>query len=167
MQYIIDQLEKNCDVFNNILKDENDAMILWKQSPEKWDLLHIVCHLYDEERDDFRFRVQWVLEKPNDVPPPFNPIKWVTERRYVEQDYKDKLKAFIFERKESIKWLKSLQNPKWDNAFEHTQLGSLTAKHFLTNWLAHDYLHMKQILKLKFDYLQQQSGESLDYAGIW
>lgn len=41
------------------------------------------------------------------------------------------------------------------------------SKFFLTNWLTHDYLHMRQIIKLKYDYLEQQSGEMIDYAGTW
>jgi hypothetical protein len=77
------------------------------------------------------------------------------------------LNKFITERGQSINWLKSLENPNWNNAFEHNKLGSLNAKYFLNNWLAHDYLHIRQILKLKFDYLEYQSGENLDYAGKW
>jgi hypothetical protein len=77
------------------------------------------------------------------------------------------LKSFLSEREKSIIWLQSLNNVNWDLAFEHSKLGRLTAKHFLTNWLAHDYLHIKQILRLKYDYLKYQSGENLDYAGIW
>jgi len=167
MNDIIEQLEKNKALFYNLLKHEDDTMILWKQSPKKWDLLHIVCHLHDEEVDDFRYRVQWVLEKPNETPPPFNPLDWVTERNYKQQDYTSKLDAFIAEREKSIAWLKSLKNVNWDSYFEHAKLGKLTAKYFLVNWLAHDYLHIRQILKLKFDCLQQQSGEFLDYAGGW
>ena len=167
MERIIAQLDKNKTVFYDLLKNETDAMILWKQTPEKWDLLHIVCHLYDEERDDFRFRVKWVLEKPNTIPPPFNPIDWVTEHNYKMQDYNKKLEAFLIEREHSVAWLKTLTNPNWDNAFDHPKLGTLTAKSFLVNWLAHDYLHIRQILKLKFDFIKEQSGESLSYAGLW
>jgi len=164
---IIEQLQKNKDVFNNLLKDKNEAMFLWKQSPDKWNLLEIVCHLYDEERNDFRYRIQWVLNKPNQVPPPIDPQGWVKEHNYREQDYNVMLESFITERTQSINWLKSLEHVNWNNSFEHSKLGTLSAKHFLANWLAHDYLHIKQILKLKFDYLKHQSGESLDYAGVW
>jgi DinB superfamily len=167
MHFIIEQLQQNKTVFIDLLKDVNKDMFLWKQTREKWCLLEIVCHLYDEEREDFRFRTKWVLEKPNEVPPPFNPVNWVTERNYLEQDYNQVLKKFIVEREESIKWLQSLESPNWKNSFKHSKLGILTAKYFLTNWLAHDYLHIKQITKLKFDYLKNQSNEDLDYAGIW
>lgn len=167
MDFIIEQLHQNKTVFYNLLKDIKEDMFLWKQTPEKWCLLEIVCHLYDEEREDFKFRTKWVLEQPNETPPQFNPAVWVTERNYIGQDYNTMLNKFIEEREQSIKWLKSLENPKWNNSYIHSKLGKLSAKFFLTNWLAHDYLHIRQITKLKFDYLKHQSGENLDYAGIW
>ena len=167
MDFITEQLQENKNVFINLLRDINKDIFLWKQTPEKWCLLEIVCHLYDEEREDFKFRTQWVLEKPNQTPPPFNPVVWVTERNYIAQEYNQVLNNFIEEREQSITWLQSLQNPKWENYFEHPKKGKLTAKFFLTNWLAHDYLHIRQIIKLKFDYLERQSGENLDYAGTW
>jgi hypothetical protein len=35
------------------------------------------------------------------------------------------------------------------------------------NWLAHDYLHIRQILRLKYEYLKSISEEDLSYAGEW
>ena len=77
------------------------------------------------------------------------------------------LEKFITERESSINWLETLKNANWENSFDHPKLGAMTAKYFLNNWLAHDYLHIRQIIKLKFDYLNNRFNENLDYAGIW
>ena len=167
MKFVKEQLQENITVFKSLLKNEDEDFILWKQTPEKWCLLEILCHLYDEERDDFRFRVQWVLERPNEIPPSFNPLNWLEEHNYMEQNYETMLNKFIREREQSINWLESLNNVNWDHSFDHPKAGTMTAKYFLNNWLAHDYLHMKQIVKLKFDYLKQRSVGGLDYAGLW
>ena len=167
MNEIIEQLQKNKAVFHDILKKENESMVLWKQTPEKWCLLEIVCHLIDEECFDFRFRTKWCLEHPNEMPPPIDPVGWVTKNDYIHQDYDTKFAKFLTERDNSIGWLQSLKNVNWSSAFEHPKLGVMTARHFLANWLAHDYLHIKQITRLKYDYLAHNSGEHLDYAGIW
>jgi hypothetical protein len=108
-----------------------------------------------------------VLENPTGALPPIDPPGWVLERAYIKQNYADKLNKFLKEREESVEWLESLQTPKWDNAYQHPKFGAMTAKMFLCNWVAHDYLHIRQITKLKFDYLKQQTGEALDYAGNW
>lgn len=46
-------------------------------------------------------------------------------------------------------------------------LGDITAEMFLSSWLAHDYLHIKQITKLKYDYFKEVSGGKVAYAGEW
>ena len=71
MNGIIEQLQTNKTLFYNLLKDETEAMFLWKQSPEKWCLLEILCHLHDEECEDFRFRTQYVTEKEANGRPTF------------------------------------------------------------------------------------------------
>ena len=97
----------------------------------------------------------------------FNPLDWVKQHRYIDQDYSEMCSKFVEERNASITWLESLDNPDWDAFYIHPKLGSLTARYYLSNWVAHDFLHMRQITKLKFDYLQHQIGENLDYAGTW
>jgi hypothetical protein len=55
----------------------------------------------------------------------------------------------------------------WHNTHIHPQLGTVTASMFLSNWLAHDYLHIRQINELKYLYFKQKTDESLEYVGNW
>ena len=48
---IIQSLENNIAVFNSILSGASEKLQVWRAAPEKWNLLEIVCHLYDEECD--------------------------------------------------------------------------------------------------------------------
>ena len=164
---IFEELERNKYVFQEILNNIPRESILWSQNPDKWCLLEVVCHLFDEEREDFRTRVKCVLEDPDTPPPSFDPLVWVKEREYKKQNYDQVLSRFLSEREISIEWLKSIKDPEWSNTYMHPKLGPMSAYLFLTNWLAHDYLHIRQIIKLKFDYLKRESGESLNYAGDW
>jgi len=96
-----------------------------------------------------------------------DPAGWVTSRKYAEKNYESVLDSFLAERSESVKWLKSLREPKWTNVYQHPALGNMSAELFLNNWLAHDYLHFRQITRIKYEYLKQQAATSLDYAGSW
>jgi hypothetical protein len=165
--YIIKELSKNSEIFKTLLIGQSNEEYLWKQSEEKWCLLEIICHLYDEEREDFRARTKSVLETPGETLVAIDPVGWIKERSYIEKDYDTFLRSFLIERAQSISWLQTLASSKWDNVHLHPKLGSMSAKHFLSNWLAHDYLHIRQIIKLKFDYLKEITGESLNYAGDW
>jgi hypothetical protein len=150
-----------------LLSNKDRSEYLWKHAENEWCLLEIVCHLYDEEREDFRQRVRQTLENPGSPPPPIDPENWVHQRKYIEKDYQEMLDSFLLERSKSIEWLKGLQNPQWDNNYRHPELGALSAKYFLTNWLAHDILHFRQIITLQYQYLQQSTEVDLIYSGSW
>jgi len=164
---IIQELLVNRQVFKELLSTVPQAMCHWKPMPDKWCLLEIVCHLYDEECEDFRLRTRQVLETPSLPLPPIDPQGWVETRKYMEQNYSAKLDNFLAEREASVKWLESLTGPKWNNSYVHPRLGKMTAGLFLSNWLAHDYLHIRQIIRLKYDYLKIITDEDLGYAGDW
>lgn len=166
-EYIVHELSANKSVFESLLSGISNEEYLWRMKPEKWCLLEIVCHLHDEEREDFRARLKHVLMNPELSLPPINPQGWVAERKYIEQDYKHILTLFLQERNESVKWLGSLENSEWDRAHAHPKFGPMNGKLFLSNWLAHDYLHIRQIITLKFHYLKSVTGEELNYAGEW
>lgn len=166
MTYIFNQLEANISVFKELLKVPAD-IITYRNHTDKWNILEILCHLYDEEREDFRARLKHVLTTPKDPLPSIDPQAWVLSRNYAAKNFKEVLEKFLFERRESVKWLKSLNNPPLDNYYDHPKLGPLSGKLFLSNWLAHDYLHFRQIIKLKFDFLKQTSGQNTSYAGSW
>ena len=40
-----------------------DAQARWKLSPEQWSILEVINHLYDEERQDFRTRLDLTLHR--------------------------------------------------------------------------------------------------------
>lgn len=164
---VINQLEHNGAQFMIIFSGLSSEMYTWKNTPEKWCILEILCHLYDEERFDFKARINHILKHPNKPMEPIDPIKWVTEHKYMQQDFKKTLALLMEERSNSIKWLHALENPKWENEYLHPQLGKMTASMLLANWLAHDYLHFRQITSVKYQYLQAHTNESLSYAGNW
>ena len=164
---IIEELGRNRMVFRELLSGLSTAEYNWKPQADKWNLLEIICHLYDEEREDFRARTKGVLEDPGKPLVPIDPVRWVTERRYVEQNYEIMIDKWTNERSLSLDWLRSLVNPAWDNVHRHPKLGAMSAGTFLSSWLAHDYLHIRQIVRLKYQHLQYLTGESLDYAGTW
>ncbi len=164
---IVSHLRANQTTFDALLRETPAPLQLWRPHAEHWCLLEIVCHLYDEEREDFRARLGSVLDDPSRDLPLSDPEAWIKNRQYLEQDFASKLDAFLEERKASVLWLESLTDPAWENAYQHPKVGPLTARMFLANWLAHDYLHVRQITRLKYQFLKATSGLRMDYAGKW
>lgn len=166
-RFIIGQLEYNLSVFQNLLKSQSKYETLWRPNTDNWCLLEIVCHLVDEEVHDFRARVATALDPVKHPFYPIDPVGWVTERKYMEQDYPLKVNEWIKERDASIKWLRSLNEPKWSSTFDHVDFGPVSASHFLANWLAHDHIHIRQINRTKRAFFDHISNEDLAYAGKW
>lgn len=167
VDFCIKELELNMDVFLGLITTVNHDQVHWKLQPEKWNLLEIICHLHDEEREDFRTRLQLVLTTPGMGFPSIDPQAWVTQRNYDLQDFTEVFQKFCTERRNSIIWLKSLKNSLWDNTFVHEKVGPMSGKFILANWVAHDYLHIRQITRWKYDYLKHFTSENLNYAGDW
>lgn len=164
---VINQLQVNVLIFENLLKPSSSIAYLYKPAPDKWCMLEIAGHLLDEERDDFRARLSHILNQVKEPMPFIDPPAWVTEHQYLDQVYETQVNRFLEERTKSINWLQTQIQSDWGLVYLHPKLGLMSAGMLLSNWLAHDYLHIRQILQVKHAWLQQYSGESLDYAGIW
>lgn len=166
-QDTISALERNAAVFNSLLEALPSEIYLFKPNGDEWCILEIVCHLIDEEIEDFRARVRHTLETPHLQLASIDPKGWPKQRSYLSQNYDVKVKQFLKERNHSIAWLKALSNVNWKNYIENQDLGRMTAQTFLYNWLAHDFLHIRQINSLRRNFLAQNSNSDISYAGNW
>ena len=167
MESVISEFTNNGRVFKHLLNSTNSGEVLYRPAPGKWNLLEIACHLLDEERLDFRARMKHVMENPDEEMEPIDPQGWVTSHNYSEKDFAAVLKDFLSERENSLQWLASLTNEDLEKKLEHKNFGTVTVRHFMLNWLAHDYLHIRQIVALKYSFLKNNTGADLRYAGDW
>ena len=165
--HLIDQLARNRDVFHALFTGLTPEEIRWKPAPQKWCALEIICHLHDEEREDFRARLRSTLETPQQLWPKIDPPAWITERNYMEQDFNAMLEKFLAERDKSVAWLRGLKDAPWNNAYIHPKVGSVSCDLLLTNWVAHDLHHFRQLNNLRYEYLRVNVSVPLDYAGKW
>lgn len=165
--YCIDQLSRHRGIFHQLLTGLTEEDIRFRPTADKWSLLEVICHLRDEEREDFRARVQHVLTTPDQPMPKIDPAAWVSERDYAAQDFATVLNEFLSERERSVEWLRASQHLNWTNAYMHPKVGPVSCDLLLVNWVAHDLLHMRQIVKLRYDTLPGLTTEPLDYAGSW
>lgn len=165
--HFILQLARHGEVFRTMFTGLTPDEIRWKPAPDKWCALEIICHLYDEEREDFRARLKHVLGTPEAPMPKIDPAAWVAERTYMARDFNAMLKNFLAERDKSVAWLRGLTDAPWSNAYLHPTVGAVGCDLFLTNWVAHDIHHIRQLNNVRYGYLASISTVPLDYAGKW
>lgn len=140
----------------------------WKAAPEKWSILEIVGHLVEEERLDFRMRIDLTLHHPEKPWPPLDPEALVREKQFNDRILADLVEEFLAERDRSLAWLRALESPDWSRHHDHPRLGRMTAVSLLYAWAAHDLLHVRQIVAVRHARLAALAApHSLDYAGSW
>lgn len=165
---VLARLAANAETIAAFTRAVSEPQARWKPSAGDWSILEVINHLYDEEREDFRRRVDFTLHRPGDPWPPIDPDGWVTERGYNERELAESLAAFLRERQASLEWLKALSRPDWESVYEHRRAGKMTAGELLAAWVVHDHLHLRQLNELHWQYLAgQTSPVSTDYAGGW
>jgi hypothetical protein len=140
----------------------------WKPDPETWSLLEVVNHLYDEERFDFRVRLQIVLSRTGAEWPPINPPAWVVERAYNTRDLTESLQDFLREREQSLTWAASLKDADWEISATAPWGKEMRAGDLFASWVAHDLLHLRQLVELHWAWVNRQAGVyQTGYAGDW
>ena len=168
LQSIVNGLSANAKAIPALLQDVSAEQARWRPSPESWSLLEVVCHLYDEEREDFRRRVNYTLYYPNEDFSPIDPAGWVISRNYNARDLAAALDDWLQERRSSVLWLESLKQADWNTARPAPWGGEMHAGDFLAAWLVHDFLHIRQINELLYAWHVAQSKPfTVGYAGDW
>jgi len=118
----------------------------WRARPvaPEWAPIEIVCHLRDEEVEDFGARVRVALEGGSRFTP-IDPERWAEERRYRDADPREALAAFRERRAASLAFLASVSADRLTAAVEHPRLGRLSGLDLLVAWVTHDRLHVTQL----------------------
>ncbi len=144
--------------------DEDEARL--RPTPEAWSILEVLCHLYDEEREDFRQRLRFILD-PSGEWHEIHPGAWVTERSYNTRKFKEMKDKFFGERSQSLDWLKGIEQSNWEATYTH-KFGTLTAGQMFASWVAHDNLHIRQLVELRRAHIERITAPySIEYAGDW
>ncbi len=168
LPFAIARLTSSAEAVAALARDVSPEQARWKPTADDWSILEVICHLYDEEREDFRMRTRLTLESPQVDWPPINPQGWVAERGYNQREPAAALEAFLGERRDSLAWLKGLKDPDWNSTHTHPQFGSAKAGEMLSAWVAHDHLHLRQLNELHWQWLARTAPQSsLEYAGGW
>ena len=163
----LDRLDKNRSVFESLIRGVRVDQARWRPSPDKWSILEVINHLYDEEREDFRQRIELVLADPARGWPLIDPRNWVVTRGYNERDLDMSLNSFFAEREKSVAWLAQLSSPEWSNSNEGPN-GTLRAGDLLASWVAHDFLHIRQLARLHWQYVGAVADPyQTTYGGPW
>jgi hypothetical protein len=74
---------------------------------------------------------------------------------------------FFAERWKSLEWLRGLSDANWETTYT-SQYGSVSAGEMFTSWVAHDNLHIRQLVELRRNRVERITKPyDIKYAGDW
>jgi hypothetical protein len=153
---------------DSLTADIDDASARLRIKEGEWSMLEVMCHLYDEEREDFRVRVIQTLIHPTIPLANIDPEGWVASRGYAQRAFGIVREQFLAERQQSINTLRQLGEVVWDTPLNHPRLCDLTAEQVAWAWVAHDLLHIRQLTELRYVVYQRLTTPyGYGYAGDW
>lgn len=131
-------------VLDALLKDLDAVIWRTRPAPAEWAPVEIVCHLRDEEVEDFGARLRVVLAGGERFSP-IEPERWATERRYLEDDGPQVLTAFRERRAATLGSLVAVAPSRLEAVVAHSRTGGLSGLDILAAWVEHDRLHLTQL----------------------
>ncbi|MEM8863719.1 MAG: DinB family protein [Chloroflexota bacterium] len=162
------QMERNGLSITWMVRDMSDDQAKWRPDEDSWSILEVMYHLIDAEREDFRQRLNYLLNMPGEPFPEIFPDQWPAERKYNDRDLMTAIKTFINERAKSIDWMRNLKTPNWENVTPHPTFGDISAADMFAAWAVHDHLHIRQLNEILYAWAKKEfDGRMIDYAGPW
>jgi hypothetical protein len=153
------------DLVEALVADLDPARWRARPAPAEWAPVEIVCHLRDEEAEDFPARLRVIVEGATAFAP-IDPQGWVEARRYRETDPAAALAALRAGRAASLAWLATVDPARLGASVTHPRLGALSGLDVLAAWVAHDRLHLAQLAAtLARLWADRWAPLRVDYAG--
>jgi hypothetical protein len=131
-------------VLDALLHDLDPASWRARPAAAEWAPVEIVCHLRDEEVEDFGARLRVVLDGGQRFTP-IDPERWATERRYLDDDGPRALAVFRERRTASLGSLVAVAPSRLAAVVTHPRTGGLSGLDILAAWVEHDRLHLTQL----------------------
>ena len=161
------ELVNSTEMIRALIKDISQEQAQVKPDANAWSILEVLCHLHDTEREDFREHLDFILHRQNEEWHVIDPQAWIMERKYNEQNLIEMQEKFFAERKQSLEWLNTVSHVDWSITYT-SEYGSVSASEMLSCWIAHDNLHIRQLVELRRKHIEHITNpDDLQYAGDW
>ena len=127
-----------------LLSDLDDALWRARPMPNEWSPIEIVCHLRDEETEDFGARVRVIVEG-GAIFALIDPERWARDRGYHDDDPRAALIALEQRRRDNLAFLALLDPARLEHVVDQPKLGKMSGLDVIAAWVTHDRLHVTQL----------------------
>jgi len=142
---LIESLQSTPRDLARLLRPIDAAAAQWRPVPDEWCIADVVAHLSYCEAP-YLARLRRVAELHN----PFEPALLPDESAHdLARPLADLLAAFVARRADTVAFLSGLDQRDWGRPLVHATIGPTKLRDQVQELVAHDNLHLEQIVGLR------------------
>jgi len=163
----VEILRRTPDVLEALLAGLPEEWVSADEGEGTWNAAEVVGHLAEAELHNWIPRLETIIRKGEREPfPPFDRFSHLANRKH--QSLEQRLSDFRTLRMRSIAELNRLVTTEMDLELtgKHPEFGTVKAGQLLATWVAHDFAHIAQIVRVMAKRLRHDVGPWAAYLGI-
>ncbi|MDT8861388.1 DinB family protein [Alkalihalobacillus sp. MEB130] len=167
MNEAIDMLQRTPQTLECFLSNVADGWLKCNEGEDTWNVSEVLSHLIEGERTNWIPRLEWILEKGEQIPfPPFDRFSHLHPKQACTLD--QTLLEFKRIREENLTKLTNLIDPNihLDRKGSHPTFGVVTVRELISTWVAHDLSHIAQIVRVMAKRYKSDVGPWEEYLRI-
>ena len=142
---LIESLQATPRDLARLLRPVDEAAARWRPAAGEWCLADVVAHLSYCEAP-YLARLRRVVEQDN----PFEPYLHPDESAHdLTRPLAELLEAFVTRRAVTVAFLNGLEQRDWGRPLVHASIGPTKLRDQVQELVAHDNLHLEQIVALR------------------
>ncbi len=141
---MIVELTETPDHLESLTRGASDAALDHAAEGE-WSTRTVLAHLRDDEFMVTRLRLVRLLTEEEPLLVPFDETAWEANRWRSREALDELLADFRTQREASLMVLERVSGAEWERPGTQPEIGELTVRSWVENWLAHDRAHLAQI----------------------
>src|SRR5262249_39778577 len=119
------ELARLPQILNGLLDGMDAVTARGRPTVAEWSPVEIVCHLREEEVEDFALRLQAVVDGHSELPP-IDPERWAVERRYRDVALATALRDLLARRDASLRVLATMAPERLSRSASRPKGGRLS-----------------------------------------
>jgi DinB family protein len=142
---LIRTLEKTHPTLVKLTRKLSEAALDFRPTPADWSTRDVLAHLVDDEMYVNRLRLERIVKEDMPHLTPHDEKKWYADRNTSRDRRSELLADFALQREASLMMLKMLRESDWARMGFQPEYGEFSAEGWLSYWVKHDLVHLKQI----------------------
>ncbi|MFN8594480.1 MAG: DinB family protein [Thermomicrobiales bacterium] len=134
------------DLLQSVFTSVPVDILRWRPPAGEWCALEVLGHLCETEERGFAGRIRSILAEPRPQFRGWDPDSVARARRDWEADPARIIAEFVERRDAGIALIESLGEADLTRGGDHPEVGFLTVRDLLQEWVFHDANHLRQLL---------------------